>query len=57
MKLKVTTTRDKTEEIIAIILAAPSFFMKKESIPPARGNQINKAGKLSNAENILNAFD
>jgi hypothetical protein len=57
MKLKVTTTRDNTEEIIAIILAAPSFFMKKESMPPARGNQINKAGKLSNAENILNAFD
>jgi hypothetical protein len=31
-------------------------LMKKEISPPASGNQINNAGKLSNAANILNAF-
>jgi hypothetical protein len=31
-------------------------LMKKEISPPANGNQINNAGKLSNAANILNAF-
>ena len=41
---------------MAMALEPFSDLMKKEMSPPASGNQINNAGKLSNAANILNAF-
>jgi hypothetical protein len=51
------TTKLSRENIMAFALAPFSDLMKKESRPPASGNQISKAGKLSKAANIFNAFD
>jgi hypothetical protein len=55
-KLAIITPIVKREKTMALALAPFSDLMKKEISPPANGNQINNAGKLSNAANILNAF-
>jgi hypothetical protein len=51
------TTRLSRENIMAFAMAPFSDLIKKERRPPANGNQISKAGKLSKAANIFNAFD
>jgi hypothetical protein len=42
--------------MIAVVLAADADFMKNDSKPPTKGNQMSNAGKLSNAANIINSF-